>query len=100
MTKLSFAIALIISLALGFVLHEGLSVVLLFGLTGLIAAFVARIAPPGAERVYWLFLIAIIFLVGASFFGASFGRLWFILPIVFIVSYFSDRLTLKILRRL
>ena len=100
MTKLSFAIALIISLALGFVLHEGLLVISLFGLIGLVAAFTARIAPPGAERVYWLFLIAIILLVGASFFGASFGRLWFILPIVFIVSYFSARLTLKILRRL
>ena len=46
MTKLSFAIALIISLALGFVLHEGLLVIFLFDLVGLVAAFTARIAPP------------------------------------------------------
>lgn len=85
---------------MGFALENTITAYVIFTVTGLIAAGVARFQPPGAERIYWLFAGLAILLFAASFFGLSLHRFWFILPIVFVLSYFTARLVRKIGRGL
>ena len=90
-----------ISLILGVVL-ESASIIAMVGFlaTGICAGVLAQNLPRGAERPYWIFVGVILLLLIISFFGADLSRLWFILPIVFVISYFCARLAQKILRRL
>lgn len=90
-----------VSLILGVVL-ESASIIAMIGFlaTGICAGVLAQSMPRGAERPYWIFVGVILLLLVVSFFGADLSRLWFILPIVFVVSYFCARLAQKVLRRL
>lgn len=89
------------SLILGVVL-ESASIIAMIGFlaTGICAGVLAQSLPRGAERPYWIFVGVILLLLIVSFFGADLSRLWFILPIVFVISYFFARFAQKILRRL
>lgn len=96
---LPLATGLLVSLTAGAML-EGMSATLfLFGVAGLLAGGLAIFQPPGAERVYWGFVVLTLFLTVLSAFGMNFSRWFFVLPIVFIVSYFVIRLVLKLAGR-
>lgn len=96
---MSVLTALAVSLSAGFVL-EGLGAsLLLFALTGLVAGALAKLQQPGAERFYWGFVVLTLALVVLSAIGLDFSRWFFILPIIFIASYFLARLVLKLAGR-
>lgn len=86
----------LVALALGFVLEEGVVVWLMFAGVGVVAGLTARTQPPGAEKVYWLFVLVIIALAVMAYFGIHANRFAFILPIVFVASYFLARLVQKL----
>lgn len=93
---LAMAIGVILSVIAGFLLEGAALSLLLFGVTGLVAGALARFQPPGAERFYWGFVLLIVILAGLSAIGLDFSRWFFILPIVFVASYFVTRLVLKL----
>lgn len=96
---LPLATGLIVSLMAGAML-EGMSATLfLFGVAGLAAGGMAIFQPRGSERVYWGFVVLELVLTMLSAFGMNFSRWFFVLPIVFIVSYFVTRLVLKLAGR-
>lgn len=95
----SIIIATTLGLILGVVLESDVISQIGFVATGLGAGAIAQTMPRGAERPYWLFVLVVLILLGVSYFGAALGRLWFILPIVFVISYTAARIVLKFQRR-
>lgn len=83
------------ALGLGMFLEDGLMIWLMFAGVGVVAGLTARTQPPGAEKIYWLFVLVIIALAVMAFFGIHASRFAFILPIVFVASYFLARLVQK-----
>lgn len=92
----SILVATAIALIIGIFMESDVIARIGFIATGLCAGAIAQNMPRGAERPYWGFVLVIIALVVASYFGVSLSRLWFILPIVFVISYFFARLVLKL----
>jgi hypothetical protein len=96
MTLIPLITALTVSALLGYACGDGPFAFIAFITTGLLSGALALFQPKGAERFYWLFVVLIIGLSVASYLGASVHRFAFILPLVFIISYFFARLTRKI----
>lgn len=96
---ISILTALTASVLIGFGLEGPGLGLLWFGLTGVFAGALANFQPPGAERFYWGFVLIAFALIVLSAIGLDFSRWFFILPIVFVVSYFLARLVLKLAGR-
>lgn len=88
-------IGVVVSILLAFALAGGWGAFLLFILIGLAAGLVAQAMPPGSERVYWASTLILLLLILANLFGVALNRYLFILPIVFVLSYFATRLVGK-----
>ncbi len=89
----------LVGLVSGVMLEGAVLPCVYFTLVGLVGGVIARTQPPGAEKIYWGFVLLIVVLAVLAYYGVSAHRYSFILPVVAVAGYFVARLVTK-LRRL